>query len=193
MANEKYYTQRIQRLKKRVLDTPPEVDIENAVIVTKAFQETEGQPHYYQKAYSVYKTLLEKSIPIWEDELIVGNSGSKQRSGLVCPDDCWAFLDREIDTINSRTYDPFKLRDEDRKTFLEFIKPYWKGRSINDKWNTQIPEDVGALRDCGVLYIDRKCVRGWGELTADYSMIINEGVEGIEARINDSLSKLDIR
>ena len=87
MANEKYYTQRIQRLKKRVLDTPPEVDIENAVIVTKAFQETEGQPHYYQKAYSVYKTLLEKSIPIWEDELIVGNSGSKQRSGLVCPDD----------------------------------------------------------------------------------------------------------
>lgn len=96
MANEKYYTQRIQRLKKRVLDTPPEVDIENAVIVTKAFQETEGQPHYYQKAYSVYKTLLEKSIPIWEDELIVGNSGSKQRSGLVCPDDCWAFLDREM-------------------------------------------------------------------------------------------------
>lgn len=192
MSNEKYYTQRIQRLKKRVLDTPPEVDIENAVIVTRAFQETEGQPHYYQKAYSVYKTLLEKSIPIWDDELIVGNSGSKQRSGLVCPDDCWAFLDREIDTINTRTYDPFHLREEDRKTFLEVIKPYWKGRSINDKWNAQIPDDVGALRDCGVLYIDRKCVRGWGELTADYSLIINEGVEGIEARIHDSLSKMDI-
>lgn len=139
-----------------------------------------------------YKTLLEKSIPIWDDELIVGNSGSKQRSGLVCPDDCWAFLDREIDTINTRTYDPFHLREEDRKTFLEVIKPYWKGRSINDKWNAQIPDDVGALRDCGVLYIDRKCVRGWGELTADYSLIINEGVEGIEARIHDSLSKMDI-
>ena len=192
MSNEKYYTQRIQRLKKHVLDTHPEVDIENAVIVTRAFQETEGQPHYYQKAYSVYKTLLEKSIPIWGDELIVGNSGSKQRSGLVCPDDCWAFLDREIDTINTRTYDPFHLRDEDRKTFLEVIKPYWKGRSINDKWNAQIPDDVGALRDCGVLYIDRKCVRGWGELTADYSLIINEGVEGIEARIHSSLSKMDI-
>ncbi len=192
MANEKYYTQRIQRLKKRVLATPPEVDIENAVIVTRAFQETEGQPHYYQKAYSVYKTLLEKSIPIWDDELIVGNSGSKQRSGLVCPDDCWAFLDREIDTINTRTYDPFHLRDKDRKTFLEVIKPYWKGRSVNDKWNAQIPDDVGALRDCGVLYIDRKCVRGWGELTADYSLIINEGVEGIEARIHNSLSKMDI-
>lgn len=189
---EKGYMKRIQRLKQRVLDTVPEVDIENAVIVTKAFQETEGQPHYYQKAYSVYKTLLEKSIPIWDDELIVGNSGSKQRSGLVCPDDCWAFLDRELDTINERPYDPFHLREEDKKTFLEVIEPYWKGRSINDKWSAQIPDEVAALRDCGVLYIDRKCVRGWGELTADYSLIIHEGVVGIEKRIHNSLDRLDI-
>lgn len=53
MAEQKSYMERIKRLKKRVMDTKPEVDIENAVIVTKAFQETEGQPHYYQKAYSV--------------------------------------------------------------------------------------------------------------------------------------------
>ena len=192
MAEQKSYMERIKRLKKRVMDTKPEVDIENAVIVTKAFQETEGQPHYYQKAYSVYKTLMEKSIPLWDDELIVGNSGSKQRSGLVCPDDCWAFLDKEIDTINTRKYDPFYLRPEDREIFLNVIKPYWKGRSINDKWNAQIPEDVSVLRDCGVLYIDRKCVRGWGELTADYSMIINEGVVGIEKRIHDSMAKMDI-
>ena len=190
--NSKAYIDRIARLKARVLNTQPEVDMENAVIVTKAFQETEGQPHYLQKAYSVYKTLMEKSIPIWDDELIVGNSGSKQRSGLVCPDDCWAFLDREIDTIDRRQYDPFHLREEDRKIFLEVIKPYWKGRSINDKWNAQIPEDVAALRDCGVLYIDRKCVRGWGELTADYSMIINEGVVGIEKRIHGVMETLDI-
>lgn len=191
-STEKKYMARIQRLKERVQNTVPEVDMENAVIVTRAFQETDGQPHYLQKAYSVYKTLLEKSIPIWDDELIVGNSGSKQRSGLVCPDDCWAFLDREIDTINTRQYDPFHLREEDRKLFLEVVKPYWKGRSINDKWNAQIPEDVAALRDCGVLYIDRKCVRGWGELTPDYSMIINEGVIGIEKRIHDAMDKLDI-
>lgn len=192
MSVTKSYMERINRLKQRVLDTEPEVDMENAIIVTRAFQETEGQPHYLQKAYSVYKTLLEKSIPIWDDELIVGNSGSKQRGGLVCPDDCWAFLDREIDTINTRRYDPFHLKEEDKKLFLEIVKPYWKGRSINDKWNAQIPDDVAALRDCGVLYIDRKCVRGWGELTVDYAMILNEGVTGIEKRIHNVISKLDI-
>ena len=192
MPSEKSYMQRIERLKKHVLDTPPEVDIENAVIVTKAFQETDGQPHYYQKAYSVYKTLLEKSIPIWDDELIVGNSGSKQRSGLCCPDDSVAFLSKEIDTIHERPYDPFNFKEEDKKVFREVVLPYWKGRSINDKWNAQIPEDVAVLRDCGVLYIDRKCVRGWGELTADYSLIINEGVVGIEKRIHDALDTMDM-
>lgn len=192
MRTQKNYMDRIRRLKQRVLDTRPEVDIENAVIVTRAFQETDGQPHYYQKAYSVYKTLLEKSIPIWDDELIVGNSGSKQRSGLCCPDDSVAFLSREIDTIHERPYDPFDFREEDKKLFREVVLPYWKGRSINDKWNAQIPEDVGALRDCGVLYIDRKCVRGWGELTPDYEMLLKEGVVGIEKRIHETLEKMDI-
>lgn len=192
MSTQKAYMQRINRLKARVQNTNPEVDIENAVIVTKAFQETDGQPHYYQKAYSVYKTLLEKSIPLWDDELIVGNSGSKQRGGLCCPDDSVAFLSREIDTIHERPYDPFYFREEDKKLFREIVLPYWKGRSVNDKWNAQIPKDVAALRDCGVLYIDRKCVRGWGELTPDYEMILQEGVIGIEQRIHASLAKLDI-
>ncbi len=192
MSEQKSYMDRINRLKQRVLDTKPEVDMENAVIVTQAFKESEGQPHYYQKAYSVQQTLLKKSIPLWDDELIVGNSGSKQRSGLCCPDDSVAFLRREVDTIHEREYDPFHFREEDKEVFRNVVLPYWTGKSINDKWDAQIPDDVRQLRDCGVLYIDRKCVRGWGELTPDYEMIIKEGVVGIEKRINDALASMDI-
>lgn len=192
MTIQKTYMDRIARLRERVQNTTPEVDIENAVIVTKAFQESDGQPHYYQKAYSVYQTLMQKSIPLWDDELIVGNSGSKQRSGLCCPDDSVAFLSREIDTIGTREYDPFHFREEDKALFCDIVLPYWKGRSINDKWNAQIPDDVAALRDCGVLYIDRKCVRGWGELTVDYELLLKEGVVGLEARINRVLGTLDM-
>lgn len=192
MTSKKKYMDRVNRLKQRILNTSPEIDIENAVILTKGFQESEGEPHVVQKAYAFRKQCIEKTIKIWDDELIVGNSGSKQRGGLVCPDDCWSFLDREIDTINGRQYDPFYLRDEDRKAFLEIVKPYWTGRSINEKWNRQIPEETRILRDCGVLYIDRKCVRGWGELTADYELLIKEGVEGLEKRIADVKDTLDI-
>ena len=85
-TSKKSYMERINRLKERVLEKYPEIDMENAVILTRGFQESEGEPHVVQKAYAIRKQCMEKSIPIWDDELIVGNSGSKQRGGLVCPD-----------------------------------------------------------------------------------------------------------
>jgi formate C-acetyltransferase len=191
-APGKKYMERVNRLKARVLNTRPEMDLENAVILTKGFQESEGEPLAVQKAYAFQKQCREKSVKIWNDELIVGNSGSKQRGGLLCPDTCWSVLDEELDTISTREYDPFFLTEEDRKKFIEIIRPYWKGRSTYEKWLTQIPEETRALRDCGVLYINRKAVRGWGETTAGYEMVLQEGIEGIRKRIQAVKEQLEI-
>ncbi|SHF22116.1 glycyl radical protein [Lactonifactor longoviformis] len=189
---DKVNMNRIMRLKNRVLNTRPEMDLENALILTRGFRESEGEPLVVQKAYAFRKQCLEKTVKIWDDELIVGNSGSKQRGGLLCPDTCWSVLDDELDTISTRKYDPFYLRDEDREHFVDEIRPYWKGRSTYEKWLCQIPEDTRILRDCGVLYINRKAVRGWGETTAGYEMIIKEGIEGIKRRIEETRAALDI-
>lgn len=183
---------RVNRLKERVLKTRPEIDLENAILLTRGFQESEGEPLAVQKAYAFRKQCREKTVKIWDGELIVGNSGSKQRGGLVCADTCWSVLDAELDTISTRAYDPFYLSPEDRQAFLDIVKPYWKGRSTYEKWMVQIPEEARALRDCGALYINRKAVRGWGETTAGYSLIINEGIEGVRRRIEETRAGLDI-
>ena len=188
----KTYLHRIERLKDRVLNTRPEMDLENAVLLTRGFKESEGEPLVVQKAYAFKKQCLEKTVKIWDDELIVGNSGSKQRGGLLCPDTCWSVLNDELDTISTREYDPFYLTEEDRERFITEIRPYWQGRSTYEKWLCQIPEATKILRDCGVLYINRKAVRGWGETTADYALIINEGIEGIRRRIEAVRASLDI-
>lgn len=104
------YMERVNRLKDRVLGTRPEMDLENAVLLTRGFQETEGQPLVIQKAHAFRKQCMEKTVKIWDDELIVGNSGSKQRGGLLCADSCWSVLDDELDTISQREYDPFTSR-----------------------------------------------------------------------------------
>ena len=189
---EKAYLERINRLKKRVLDTRPEMDLENAVLLTYGFQESEGEPFVVQKAYAFRKQCQEKTVKIWDDELIVGNSGSKQRGGLLCADTCWSVLDDELDTISTREYDPFYLTDEDRQRFVDIIRPYWKGRSTFEKWLVQIPEETRILRDCGVLYINRKAVRGWGETTAGYENIIKNGILGVKQHIADVRATLDI-
>ena len=78
------------------------MDLENAIILTKGFQESEGQPLCIRKAYAFKKQCLEKTVKIWGDELIVGNAGSKQRGGILSVDTCWSVLDEELDTISTR-------------------------------------------------------------------------------------------
>ena len=186
------YMKRINFLKQRVLDTKPEMDLENARILTRGFKAAEGEPLVVRKAKAFKQQCLEKTVKIWDEELIVGCSGSKIRAGILCADSCWSVLDRELDTINSRAYDPFYLKPEDLKAFEEEIRPYWRGRSNYEEWLAQIPDETRALRDNGVVYIDRKAVRGWGETTAGYEWLINEGIEGIIKTVKERRSRLDI-
>ena len=65
-------------------------------------------------------------------------------------------------------------------------------RSTYEKWLKQCPEEAAALRDCGALYINRKAVRGWGETTAGYELILTEGIEGVKKRIEEARKTLDI-
>jgi len=188
----KEYMNRINKLKMRLLSTRPEMDLENAVLLTQGFQETEGEPRVIQKAWAFRKQCMEKDVTIWGDELVVGNPGSKQRGGLLCADVAWSVLDKELDTIADRPQDPFYLTDEDRERFLTIIKPYWKGRSIYEKWLTQCPDDAALLRDCGALYINRKSVRAWGETTAGYETVITQGISGILERVDARAAELDM-
>lgn len=192
IKSDKPYLERMNRLKQRVLDTRPEMDLENARILTESFMETDGEPLVVQKAKAFKKQCEEKTVTIWDNELIVGCSGSKRRAGILCADTCWSILDDELDTISTRKYDPFYLKEEDKEIFEKVIRPYWKGRSNYEAWLKQIPEDTKTLRDSGVVYINRKAVRGWGETTAGYEMIIKKGTTGIKEIIQNRKNELDL-
>ena len=122
-VQEPKYMERINRLKSRVLATQPEMDLENAKILTAGFQEAEGEPLVVRKAKAFRKQCQEKTVTIWDDELIVGCSGSKMRAGILCADTCWSVLDDELSTISQRRYDPFDLKPADQKIFEETIRP----------------------------------------------------------------------
>ena len=186
-----FYKDRIEYMKNRVIHTTPEMDLENAKILTDSFKETGGEPLCIRKAKAFRKQCREKTVKIWDQELIVGCSGSKMRGGILCADTCWSILDEELDTISTRKYDPFYLRPEDRELFLNEIKPYWEGRSTYEAWLKQIPDDCRELRDAGQVYINRKAVRGWGETTAGYRQIIEEGIESICETIRERMARLD--
>jgi len=182
---------RVQKARERVLATRPAMDLENAVILTRSFMETEGRPTAVRKALAFRDQCRRKSVPIWEDELVVGCSGSRIRGGILSADVCWHILDDELDTISTRTYDPFLVSEKDKRIFREVIRPYWRGRSNYDAFLHRIPPAVAELKAAGVIYPDRKAVRGPGELTAGYDGILRHGVNGLRDRIASRAARLD--
>lgn len=73
--SEQRYMERIRLIKDRVVNTRPEMDLENAKIMTKSFKETAGEPLCIRKAKAFRRQCREKTVKIWDQELIVGCSG----------------------------------------------------------------------------------------------------------------------
>ncbi len=186
------YLWRIEKLKERVLDTKPAIDLENAKILTQSFMGTEGELNVLRKAKAFREQCRLKSITIWEDELIVGCSGSKTRGGILSADVCWSVMENELDTMTNRPYDPFEVTEQDKKVFNEIIKPYWKNKSVFEKWLKRIPESVARLRENAVIYIDRKAVRGPGELTPGFDWLLEAGINGIKKQVEEKLVQTEL-
>ncbi|HCY88029.1 MAG TPA: formate C-acetyltransferase/glycerol dehydratase family glycyl radical enzyme [Desulfobacteraceae bacterium] len=186
------YMDRIEKLRERVVNATPTMDIENALILTESFRKTEALPRENRKAQAFKDVCSKKTVTIWDHELIVGCSGKLPRGGVLCADVCWSVLDKELDTISTRPYDPFYISEEDKKLFRQTIKPYWLGRSNFEKWEAQAPQDIVDLKENAVIYIDRKAVRGPGELTPDYRELLAEGMEGIIDYINTRKAEYDL-
>ena len=193
LEGEKYGgTLRVKKARERVLGTKPSMDLENARILTESFMKTEGEPWVVRKAKAFREQCQRKTIFIQDDELIVGCIGSRIRGGILCPDACWPVLDNELDTISTRPQDPFLITEDDKKVFTDFVKPYWKGKSLYEAWQARMPEDVRKLRDASVIYLDRRLLRGPGEVTVNYEWVIKSGIQGIRKRIEERLASLDV-
>lgn len=185
------YMDRIDRLRERYLNTRVDMDVYNAKYLTEGFKETEGQPWIIQKATGYLHQCQKKNIYILDDELLVGGAGFKPRAGILCADSSCSILDRELDTISTREFDPFYLSEEGKKVFKEEVSDYWKNRCVLDRWQAMAPDDMKLLRDNGMIYIDRKAVRGYGETTPAWDLILSEGIGGIREKAVAALAQLD--
>lgn len=187
----KNYMDRIEALRKQYLDTRVEMDVYNAKYLTEGFKASEGQPWNIQKATGYLHQCQKKSIYINDNELLVGGVGFKPRAGVLCADSSCSVLDRELDTISTRKFDPFFLSEEGKKIFKEEVSDYWKNKCTLDRWHALAPDDMKTLRDAGMIYIDRKAVRGYGETTPGWTRLFKLGISGIRKEVEEALAKLD--
>ena len=99
--SEQRYMERIRLIKDRVVNTRPEMDLENAKIMTESFKETAGEPLCIRKAKAFRRQCREKTVKIWDQELIVGCLGMIMKQRMIAGE-MFTFIANEIESYRSK-------------------------------------------------------------------------------------------
>jgi len=149
-------TQRIEKLRQRLLSLKLAATIDRARIETRVMKETEGEITVTRRGKVFAAVVREMPINIYPDELIAGHLGVKQWSDNVSPADgpgleaiaaspapkTGVTKDPEAthepaaipaDASGHERYDLSGLSEEDRRELREELIPYWRGEGNYEK------------------------------------------------------------
>jgi len=186
-------TERVIKLREEVVHAKPILCSERALLVTESYKETESLPAPIRRALAFKKILDNMTLIIWDGELIVGNHGSNgRRSAPVFPEFSISWLEDEIDEkLETRTQDTFdvpqKVKDD-----LKSIFPYWRGKTVYDKYRAILPEDAKKARDAYIFTRDLFERFGYGHTAYDIPKLLKVGLKGIKEEINEKIKHLDL-
>jgi pyruvate formate-lyase/glycerol dehydratase family glycyl radical enzyme len=164
------------------------IDLDRALIVTKAFKETEGQPWTLRKARAIEKLCDELPIFIKPGELIVSDPNSAPNELRLYPEDDVSFLPESLETGFK------KMATEDEKRILmEEVYEYWKDRSLRALVFKDLPDDVKDYVDTGPYnmagYASHALVSERAYCLPRYEDLYREGIRGRIARVEANLAK----
>ena len=184
---------RIIKLRKEFFKIKPSISLARAEAFTKVAKSNPGLPAVLLKAKGFYKACETIPIYIGDGELITGHPGGKPRAGIFSPEIAWSWLKREINTVHKRDQDPYFLNENDKKTLLKEIFPFWQGKSVEESINKQLDE-ISILPltvKSGIIDCEVKSTSGGGDLSPGYENILfKKGFLGIKQTAEDNLKKL---
>ncbi len=184
-------TERITKLIENLYKKMPEVEADRAILITESYKETENLHIYLRRAKAFAHILDNIPITIREDELIVGSATKAPRGCQVYPEFSYAWLEGELDTIETRTADPFYVA-EDTKRKLREVFPYWKNKTTSELAESLMAPETKTAMAHNLFTPGNYFYNGIGHVTVDYGKILAVGYNGIIKETKDAMAKLDL-
>jgi len=192
---------RLEALKQKYLESKPHLDAERAVLLTKAYRENEDKPVIIKSAKGLEKILKEMSIQIHPGELIVGDIAKTPRSVNIFPEVCGGWLEKELETLSSRSWDPLIVREEDKRLLREEVFPYWRGKSVDERVFAALPKETKELcyadpeayppAGTAILQNRNQTTSYVGNVDPSYKNVLQKGFHGIIEDTRKRLKHLD--
>ena len=186
-------TQRVLDFKKTYIETRPSISVQRAKIFTSSHKETEGEAVIIRRAKAFRDVCRNIDISIFDGELLVGSIGEFRRSGIICPEYSWQWVDEEMDNFANRTQDQYNISDSDKKVLREEIFPYWQGKSLEETFLARLDKETAkVLVDTGIVDNDSTWRSAVGEITADYTdLVFQKGFGGFKQEAEAKLAELE--
>ena len=172
-------------IKRRLLETPRQIDVERARYTTQSYQASEGEPMAMRRAKMLLHLVRAMSITIDEGELIAGNRSLLPRMGVIAPEGAVTWVDRELDILSTRPQDRFNITAEQVHELREEVFPYWRGKTLEDIVATRVPPDImKAVR--GKAFSLNQTDHAQGHILPDVETWLQLGITGLRAKVQEA-------
>lgn len=177
---------RITRLVDHLYEKMPVIESARAKLITESYMETEGEPIITRRAKAFAHILRNIPIIIRDEELIVGSSTLAPRGCQTYPEYSFQWLEDELDTVETRSADPFYIAEETKED-LRKVHKYWKGKTTSELATAYMaPEAITAI-DHNIFTPGNYFYNGVGHVTVKYEEVLEIGYEGIIAKAQKEL------
>ncbi|MBN1315414.1 MAG: hypothetical protein JXA42_08100, partial [Anaerolineales bacterium] len=183
-------TSRVQSLIDGFYAARPEVFAERAVLATRSYAATEGQPMLIRRARMMEAILDGVEVLIRPGELIVGIKTPAILGSPLYPEVASDWVEEELESIELRNEAPFLLSEETKQVLKEQVFDYWKDKQVYDRIMEVLPEDVKRATEEGVFF-HYFLNRTIGHITVDYAKVLKLGFAGIKQQVLKEYDRID--
>lgn len=169
---------RTELLKKALFENKREISLERALLYTESYKLTEGEHTIIRRAKATAHVLERVEISIRNNELIAGNRTVKPRSGIVSPEMDPYWIEKELDTFESRPQDKFYISEDQKAVYKDELLAFWSDRSMKDFINKQFPEDIKEATGQKIFSVNQTD-KGQGHIIPDFELLLSKGINGL--------------
>ncbi|MFH1843765.1 MAG: pyruvate formate lyase family protein, partial [bacterium] len=180
---------RVRRLREENLATPPSIDAERAVLLTRCYSEMSDDLSVpMQRAHSFHYLCEHKTIHLGPDEFIVGERGPRPMATPTFPELTCHSLD-DLRILDSREKTSYGVGESVMRAYEEEIIPFWRGRSQRERIFAALPPEWHAAYEAGI-FTEFMEQRAPGHTVAD-GKIFQKGMRQFLGDIMAALAAID--
>jgi formate C-acetyltransferase len=178
-------SERIQRLAAEQSRAAPAVGVERAIHYTDFYKSEAKRYSSAQQlnAHSLAHHLRQRTIRIYDDELIVGTH-TEHRIGAICHiEKAGVAMLEDLFRFGKRAVNPLAIDPKARWTLLRSVIPYWLNRNLTTRSFPLLRRIQFAKELLSGTWFTVNETGGIAHFLPDYESIIRLGTEGLRERV----------